>query len=199
LDAADGVVREVVVEPIKERTMSKVRLDGIEYEAAPEVLNHIERLTFRADAAEKSAKELKAAADAAAGERDAAKAEVTSLKAKNNDEAIAAGVKARVVLEQTAAKVLGTEVKLDAMKDRDIKVAVITKVHTDAKMDGKSDEYVQARFDAAIEINSKIVAAAADTTQKVLTPPQTRGDELDATAARKRMIEGLKSNHQAKE
>ena len=203
LDAADGVMQEVV-EPVKETViMSKIRLDGIEYDAAPEVLNHIERLTERTGAAEKTAEELELeklkaqeAADAAAGEKDAAKAELEKLKATSNDEAIRAGVKARVALERTAAQVLGTEAKLDAMNDRDIKVAVVTKVHADAKMDGRSDEYVQARFDAAIEVNSKINAAAVDTARKVLNPVKAvNADELDATAARARMIENLKNAH----
>ena len=47
----------------KERPMAKVRIDGIEYEAAPEVVNFLTKETARADSAESTIKTEKSAHD----------------------------------------------------------------------------------------------------------------------------------------
>lgn len=125
-------------------------------------------VTARADKLETDSKVEKARADKAEAERDAAKeAAVADAKArKDAEDGVGARVDARIALEVGARKVLGARcdaaegtdgaINLRTLTDRQVKLSVIEHV-TGAKCDvdaaGKvrTDEYINARFDAAIE------------------------------------------------
>lgn len=135
----------------------KYRLDGVEYdmsEQAAQALGKVERahadsvkaLETELAAARKQTEQLTARADALAEQ----------LKTKDGElakapERIRAEIAARMGLEAKARGVLGPETKLDSMSDKDMKLAVLAKLVPDFKPDGKSDDYVSARFDIAIE------------------------------------------------
>lgn len=168
LDSADAVMaedrqddrgRSQPTPTHKERRMSIYTIDGIDYEAAPEVVNHVKALQKRATGAEQRA-------DKAEGERDSAKADLEKVTGERDDlkakadkaekeqpENVLKAVQARVSLIEKARKHLDEDAqeKLDEMTDKDIMEAVITAKYPDTKLDGKSDEYVQARFDAIAE------------------------------------------------
>ena len=110
-------------------------------------------VTLRADQAEKLANECKIALDKATARVDSLTEELTTEKKARKDAADAApaAVRARVDLETKAASVMPKEFKCDAMSDRDVRIAVIKHVtNVDIAAD-KSDAYVEARYDAAIE------------------------------------------------
>lgn len=178
--------------------MPKQRIDGIDYEAAQEVINHLGKETARADAAEKELATVKAELEKVTGERDA-KADELKKATDGHDKAIADAVKSRRDLERKAEPVLkGDEkVKVDEMDDRAVKVAVIQKVHKDADLEGKSDEYIDARFDAALEAHKGQKADEKDgddafASQRVQAKADaSSGDENDPEKARNRMVERL--------
>jgi hypothetical protein len=60
-------------------------------------------------------------------------------------------VKLRVALEAQGTTVLGDSVNLDSLSDREIKEKCIVKLRPAFNADGKSDEYIDARFDVAVE------------------------------------------------
>lgn len=147
-----------------ENTMAKIKLEnGIEYEAAPEVIAAYDKM--KADAAEavkavdeekakaKSAEiEAKGKMDAVEAERDTLKAEKAKfdeqLKAKDKEHADSLDklVKERVSLLSVAAS--HKVEKADSMTDKEIKMAVIKSVRGDsADLSEKSDEYINAAFD----------------------------------------------------
>lgn len=146
-----------------ERTakMKKVTLDGIEYDAAPEVANALKKEGARADKAESELEKVKADAKTATDEAEKQKAkfdamaeELKALKEKGtNTDELQKAIKARVALEGVANKVLKADdaKKLDTMSDMDVMKAVILVKAPDCKLDGQSDVYVQARFDAIVE------------------------------------------------
>lgn len=105
-------------------------------------------------AAEKKAVEAEAKADAASARADAADAKAADLQkrldAATAPEAFAAAVKARVELESTARKVVGDSADFNGKSDAEIKVAVIAHFDTKFSAEGKSPEYVAARFDAHV-------------------------------------------------
>lgn len=120
----------------------------------------------RADKAEAELRVEHARADKLEGERDAAKSRADAADKARTDAAAGEGlrVRARVDLVTKSTKVLGdavtradgTEVKTDSLTDREIKLAVIKHVtDADCSVDSagkpRSDEYVDARYDAAIE------------------------------------------------
>lgn len=215
-DSQDAVLEYMVTKIDGGTTMElkKINLDGIDYQAEESVIKALNSEKARADKAEKDAceskktmdkkvsdledknKELEKRISALEAEKDTAKAKAdnaekeleelkkTSMDSSKMDEM----VNAKIELLHNAEKA-GVEVKSD-MVDSDIKKAVITKVFPTANFDGKDDVYIQARYDATVEI----LAERADNNTRKFTadlPPAQHADENDA---RERMIQRLK-NH----
>lgn len=126
-------------------TTVKVKLDnGIEYDAAPEVSVELNKL--RADAAEFRTKldATQAKADTLQAKVDAQEDAVKAAREQGRADALA-----RIALETTA-----TKLKVDhaGKTDREVKEAVIKAVRKDADLTGKSDVYIDAAFDMAVEV-----------------------------------------------
>ena len=86
-------------------------------------------------------------------------------------------------------KKANVEVKED-MSDMDIKKAIIASTFPKANFDGKDDVYIQARYDAAVEmLCEKNDGQTRQFTSDV--PPVSHADENDA---RNRMIERMKKH-----
>ena len=94
-----------------------------------------------------------------------------------------AAVKARVALETGASKVLGAEVALDGLSDREIKEKVIATV-SDVALDAKSDAYVDARYDIALE--AKVENTDSTATLGAAAMTNTDSTENPVEAAKKR-------------
>jgi hypothetical protein len=157
--------------------MVKVTVDGIQYDAAPEVARALEKLQTERDGLKGKLDALKeitladgskaqgdakaaGAIEALKGERDQLKTQLDEAKKAAGPEKIGDAVKARVKLEKVAAAVLDGETlkKLDGMKDLEIQKAVILAAAPEAsradltiKLDAATEAYVQARYDAAAE------------------------------------------------
>ena len=199
--------------------LKKVNLDGIDYEAEETVIKALNAEKARADKAEKSEKdaceekkamdkkvsdledknkELEKRISALEAERDTAKEKADSAekaleeakKTALDSKAIDAAVNAKMELLRNAEKAK-VEVKAD-MSDMDIKKAVITSAFPNAKFDGKDDVYIQARYDATVEM---LEARADGSNRKFFSelPPESRADENDA---RNRMIARMKNHGQ---
>lgn len=130
--------------------MPKVRLDnGIEYEAAPEVIVALEKMRSDSAAQATVLQTKDAEVNTLKGERDTLKARVDGFPtelAKAATDAKAA-VTARAELEKTAATF-----KFDAAGKTDAEVmhGVIKTFNKDFDPAGKSDDYVKAAFDIAV-------------------------------------------------
>lgn len=148
----------------KVQTMPTFKIDGIDYEAAQEVINHIGKLQGKIDGLTGEVATAKANADTAAAERDDAKDKLQNEQEKNSDAAIAARVIARTDLERKAGLVLDAEAMKDISKktDSEIKAAVVVKACDGIDIAGKSAEYVAARFDIAIEAATAAAAGNAN-------------------------------------
>jgi len=91
---------------------------------------------------------------------------------------------------------LDSAVKLDAMSDEEIRKAVIAAKFPNANMDGKSADYIQARFDAALEAPE----ASSTTSQRkaVLDGCGGKGEHVAksdeaAKKYRERLLDGYKT------
>lgn len=152
----DGNEADDFFNPQEHQTMTvKVKLDnGLEYDAAPEVAAELNKL--RADASA-TAEKLKAIPQLEA-KVDALEADAKSFQAKLDaakEEGKAAAAE-RAKLEGVAEKF---KVDCADKSDREIKEAVILAVRKDAKLEGKSDEYVNAAFDLAVEFKGDAAMA----------------------------------------
>jgi hypothetical protein len=180
-------------------SMVKIKLDsGLEYEAAPEVAVAFASLQTKLDAAIAEVAAGKATTDKLKADADTAKETSVQLQKKLDEmpAALAAAMKSRIALVQVANDNLDEETckKLDTMSDNDIKTAVIVTRFPEAKLDGKSQEYIDARFDAAVEIKLDDSAAAA---QRATALPRTDGKDVpSADASRNKMIERMKNASQ---
>jgi hypothetical protein len=218
-DSEDAVLEDMVFYKKTDggtQMLKKINLDGIEYEAEAEVIKALQRADEKAKKAEEDACEQKKAMDkkvadledkekelekriseleaerdsakdkADSLEKDLEKAKADSADPKRLDEA----VKAKMELLRNAEKAK-VEVKAD-MSDMDIKKAVITSAFPNAKFDGKDDVYIQARYDATVEM---LEAKADGSNRKFFSelPPESHADENDA---RNRMIARMKNHGQ---
>jgi hypothetical protein len=218
-DSEDAVLEDMVFYKKTDggtQMLKKINLDGIEYEAEAEVIKALQRADEKAKKAEEDACEQKKAMDkkvadledkekelekriseleaerdsakdkADSLEKDLEKAKADSADPKRLDEA----VKAKMELLRNAEKAK-VEVKAD-MSDMDIKKAVITSAFPNAKFDGKDDVYIQARYDATVEM---LEARADGSNRKFFSelPPESHADENDA---RNRMIARMKNHGQ---
>jgi hypothetical protein len=103
------------------------------------------------DAAKKDAEKAKTDADA---QKAAAEKSGTDAQAKADEK-----IQARIELLDAARGILGADFKPTKkdgektvpMTDKDIRVAVLTKVDASLKLDGKSDEYIAVRFELACD------------------------------------------------
>lgn len=218
-DSEDAVLEDMVFYKKTDggtQMLKKINLDGIEYEAEAEVIKALQRADEKAKKAEEDACEQKKAMDkkvadledkekelekriseleaerdsakdkADSLEKDLEKAKADSADPKRLDEA----VKAKMELLHNAEKAK-IEVKAD-MSDMDIKKAIITSAFPNAKFDGKDDVYIQARYDATVEM----LEERNDAKNRQVTsdlPPEAHADENDA---RNRMIERMKNHGQ---
>lgn len=129
-----------------------IRVDELDVQVPKQWAQVIEKaLKQRDDALTERTKERDTAQgrlDALTKEHDEVKKQLTAAA---DPARVDAAVHARATLLEQARKVLPAEHKFDGQTPRQIHEAVLTKL--DAKLDlkGKSDEYVSARFDHAIE------------------------------------------------
>ena len=160
LDRFDAVA---FTESLMTDKLGRVRLDnGIEYDAAPEVVHALDKLRSDVTASETKAKDAIAQAEKLAGERDTLKARVdgfaSELDKVKADALVAAhaAVKSRAELEKAAE---GFKIDHKDKTDREVKELVIKSVRADADLTGKSDEYVQAAFDMSVAMKSDAAIA----------------------------------------
>lgn len=217
-DSEDAVLEDIVTKTDGGDTMlKKINLDGIDYEAEESVIKALNAEKARADKAEKEKEdacgekktmdkkvadmekkvtefekrisELEAERDSAKEKADAAEAELEKVKADSADpKRLDEAIKAKMELLHNAEKA-NVEVKED-MSDMDIKKAIIASAFPKANFDGKDDIYVQARYDATVEM---LCEKNDGKTRQVTSdlPPEAHADENDA---RNRMIKRMK-NH----
>lgn len=218
-DSEDAVLEDMVFYKKTDggtQMLKKINLDGIEYEAEAEVIKALQRADEKAKKAEEDAceqkkamdkkvadledkekelekriSELEAERDAANEKKDAAEAELEKVKADSADpKRLDEAVNAKIELLHNAEKA-NVEVKAD-MSDMDIKKAIINSAFPNAKFDGKDDVYIQARYDATVEM----LEERNDAKNRQVTsdlPPEAHADENDA---RNRMIERMKNHGQ---
>ena len=147
MDSEDAVMLES--EAKGETQMVKINLDGSDLEVTEEVKSAFDKIV-----AENAAiKQDKADSDLA---MEALKSELAAFK-KDIADKQAAEKRAELEALATAAGVTN----FDGLSDNEVMVAVVLTTAPDFNADGKSADYIQARFDATIEfINQKNLVSA---------------------------------------
>lgn len=169
--------------------MALIKLDGIDYEAAPEVINALNKAT-------ESIKTLTSDLGKSRADGDTMKSELTSLKSRDVAKEIGAGVQARLALERTAAICLDGD-DVSKKSDNEIKALVIGKKFPDIKLDGQSTDYVNACFENASSLIMKEKNNDGMRDQRRQSADQTvhnDADHGDADKARDRYVRRLRGD-----
>ncbi len=135
--------------------MAKIKIEGTEYEVEPAVKAYIDALKAK----EETAKVKGDSVDALQGRYDALEVklqnteqELENAKAKQvSADELDKQVEARVTLINTAQPLLGDSFDFTGKSEREIKEAVISTAKAEFKGDCKSDDYINAFFDATVE------------------------------------------------
>lgn len=183
--------------------MEKITINGVEYECSPELKAAIEKqmsesqanmdaLQAKCDgmvpAEEKKDAEVKM--DQAVARADAAEAKVKKLEkegaARMDANEFKSAVNNRVKLVRVATDVLHMDsAEIDKLSDKEIKVKIVES-HTEVKMDGKSDEYVNASFDIAMKDIEETQSRVSETKKTFHERLDGKDSEADSDAARER-------------
>lgn len=135
-------------------TMPKYKIDGKEFELDSVVKAHIEKLEAQKEVAENKAAKydsLQGSYDALEVKLQKTEADLAAEKAKQlSADELDKQVEARVTLINTAKPLLGDSFDFGGKSEREIKEAVIATTKQDFKGDGKSDDYINAFFDATV-------------------------------------------------
>lgn len=179
-------------------------VDGIEYQASPEIKVKLERLDAENKKLKEDLEEEEKKKDKAEAERDALQEKVDKEKEdeekeeEKKDGLIKAAVRARIDLERKATPFLKADAveKLDSMSDREVMENVVSEFSPNAKLDGRSDEYVRARFDSIIESEPVRNDNAINKQREVSTMKQDSVTTLDSV--RKDALDAMFNAHKAK-
>lgn len=191
----------------------KITLGGKEYDVSDELGAAItaaigekqktaDDATAKASESAESAKESEAKADKAEARADGLKAELAKAKdeaAARTDSAttparVRAAVKERRRIEKVAERTLKKDdlAKLDSMDDAELKKAIIKAEQPTAALDGKSEAYVDARFDSIAETIEADAQRSAKFGKELGEHRKDRADDgktPDADASRKAMLD----------
>ncbi|GMO53034.1 MAG: hypothetical protein Ta2G_11000 [Termitinemataceae bacterium] len=206
MDSADAVLVNNYSKPKNEEGkkmgMKKINLDGVDYEGEEKLIQSFVDQRKRADSAESalekartdsqnaqaSLSKMEADRDTCKDRADKAETALKELQDKALDPAhIDAAVNAKLLL-MDAAERAKVELK-DGMSDADVRKAVIMATFPTAKLDGKDDIYISARFDAAIEV----LDSKNDGASRIVAADNLGGTHTDAAAARTRYLNNLKA------
>jgi hypothetical protein len=136
-----------------ERPMMKYSLNGIEYEAAPEIINALKNSIEELSALKNKLTDAESKLTKVSADSDVYKAKVESFP-----EMVEKAVKEKVSLINEANKHLDSEEMkgIDALTTNEIKKKIILKYVPELKntLDSENDLYVNASFNTAIKLNS---------------------------------------------
>ena len=195
--------------------LKTVKVDGVDYQAEAKVIEVMHKANEKVDAMQNTITEAQQKLDAMTADKavleaerdtlkdrcDGLEAEVAELKKAHIDEATIAVAVARRVKILDAAKNAGVEVKED-MDELAIQKAVIMSVFPKANLDGKEANYIDARFDGAIEVielradGENRQAASAETQH---TDGAGETEVVDSADAYAKYVETLKNGYKVKE
>lgn len=181
--------------------VTKIKIDGVEYEVSEAVAAAITS-KMRSDAAaiEAAQAEAKKAQDEVAAEKKRADEVQAKLDAANDElkqrtdaaAKVPELVKARLDLERAAAPHLPADIaeKLDTMSDDEVRLAVIQAASPEFKRtDSMSTDYLQARYDAALEVLKARVDSTGKLREAAYKAATSAGERIDADQARQKFIE----------
>lgn len=213
LDEDEAILYDKHIE-LEDPKMETIKIDGQEFEVSVEAAKAFRKLEAKhdsaistakketakaeakADAKEEELAEAKKASDKLEAKADGLEEEVKTLKEKNESKMdaneIDALVEERTSICETATKLV-KDFKKDGLSNLEIKKQVIASVSPDVKLDEKSEDYIDARFDGIVEN----MDSYKDKLKDQINNKESKNDEdntnnetkFDSKAARQKMLD----------
>jgi hypothetical protein len=207
--------------------LQKTVIDGISYDAAPEVINRLDRETKRADAAEKTVNALvdikvgdatvqmtpdaKTAVEKLQGDRDGLKEKLDAAEKTTSPEAIQKAAVERQRIVDAAKRVVDEETvkKLDGMNNVEIMTETVVGNAPKDKRDAvreslkdRDDGYIEGRFEQVADTLSEKKTTVADQRRATTDSPNADGDgdkTPNAAKSRQAYVDRLNTDWQDKD
>lgn len=181
----------------KEKSMPNFKIDGIDYEASQEVINHIDKIDKRAIDLQKKCDGETTRADTAEGERDTYKTKVDEFEKVDTSAEIAKGIKERSVILDVAKVILDKEEfeKLDNVTNDEVKKLIIKKKNPDINLDEKAPAYVEGMYDTIVTTMDNNSSVAKQRKDAAFRNDSSQVKDLDTIKAdsEKNLKEGYKT------
>ena len=196
-----------------EKPMSKVNINGVEYDASESLAT---ALKIKFDSDEKEMKEAEDSKESLEKKIDEAEARVDQLKKEKKDmedkakkdsesaeedekekkDSIDKAVKKRVRVMTSATEILGNEEaeKFDSLTNAEIMSKVIKHEDESADLEGKTNDYLHARFDSVCSYFRKRNGDVRSQASKFDSKHNKDANSADSSlSARAKMIEDMKT------
>lgn len=186
IDKCDGFIFDEKENNLKE-VLVKYTIDGIEYEAAPEVVNHIKKLDSALATSQANEKVKNDEAIANKAKVDALQIKVDELEKRDIKADVAIAVKNRIALERKASEIIEKIDGIENLSDRDLKLKMIAAKAP--KIVEKIDEKTTDLYiDTVLDTLDVVVVDALAEQRRVVdgTKIDTKEQKIDA---RQKMIE----------
>lgn len=135
----------------KEENVKTFILDGKEYKVEDDVYSLLTSLKTQCDEAEEKISSKEKTLERLTAQKDDLESKIKVQNDEDDTAKFREAVKARVSLESQASKVLDESVALDGLSEIEIKKKVVKKLRPSLLLDGKSEDYVDARYEIALE------------------------------------------------
>lgn len=135
----------------KEQDVKVFLIDGKEYKVEDDVYALLTSLSTKLQTRENLDSEKQKEIDKLTAINDDLSSKIKVQKDSEDDSKFNARVKERVALVSKAASLLGSEENLDSLSDDEVRKKVIEKALPEVNLDGKSSDYIAARFDIVCE------------------------------------------------
>lgn len=168
----DGVENKNQLSSVKdgeEIPMTKIKIDGIEYEVSETVaplmqvkLDSLDKTVSATSELQKEIETLKGKCDGLDASLKAKDSEIENLKKQDLSETeLLKKADAIIKVRDAAKSILGDEVKLDGMSSAEMKKLAVQKALPDLSLESKSDEYISGLFDGVAKAPKTDVLATA--------------------------------------
>lgn len=179
LDGLSG--DEIVNKKGEEPNVKKFTFNGTEYQVEDSVHALLTGFVVKLDEATVLTDSTKKDLEKSTAVCDDLKAQIKTQK-DSAVEGFGKAVKARVELEGNSAKVLGSDVTLDGLSDREVKEKVIGKLRPEVELKDMTDEYITARYEVCLEDHA---SKGENALGKGIVNTDSKGDEDVAEKSRK--------------
>lgn len=181
----DGItVDETIINPTKECDVKIFTQGGREYSVEDDVHALLTSLTGNLLESQNLTDSKSKEFEKLTGVCDDLKSQIKTQKTTDSADEFRAKVQARVALQSKATEVLGTEVNLDSLTDREIKEKVIVKLRPEVNLDGRTDDYLDGRFEMSVEdFKSPSAETPANPAEKNLGKNVNNQDAADKDVA----------------